>query len=392
MRNYSSRSIGTVGLLLMLAGSAPAAEFTGLGDLAGGDYRSTADAVSADGSVVVGTSRVGSGVEGNRAFRWTASGGMEELGGLPGLGSYYSWANGVSADGSAVVGQIRSSAGNEAFLWSESTAMVGLGDLPGGQDRSNAYGVSADGSVVVGVGYDSVGPQAVRWTQQGQILPLGNLPGVSQGYGLAVSADGSTIIGYCQGLQGFRWTQGTGTLPLGDLPGGPVGSQALGLSADGSVIVGGSAGQYSTGSASFEAFRWTQETEMVSLGSLPGGTPQSTADAVSADGSIVVGNSNMLPSWEGGEAFIWDAEHGMRDLHDLLIDDYGLEESLQGWTLQRATDVSADGRVIVGWGTNPAGQPEGWLAVVPEPSSTTLLGVALLVLLAYARPGRRGRR
>ena len=62
-------------------------------------YDSYAYAVSADGTVVVGeVFTVGAKW---RAFRWTASGGMQGLGTLGGSGS---WANGVSADGSVVVG------------------------------------------------------------------------------------------------------------------------------------------------------------------------------------------------------------------------------------------------------------------------------------------------
>ncbi len=48
------------------------AGFQGLGDLEGKIYRSSAYAVSADGSAVVGSSTSNSGSE---AFRWTASGG-----------------------------------------------------------------------------------------------------------------------------------------------------------------------------------------------------------------------------------------------------------------------------------------------------------------------------
>lgn len=391
MRDSLRLFVGFLAMIWTSASATSAAEFTGLGDFPGGDYRSTAAAVSADGSVVVGTSRVGTGVQGNRAFYWTPAGGMELLGGLPGMSSYWSWAKGVSADGSTIVGQIRSSAGNQAYRWTKPTGMIALADLPGGQVRTDAYSVSADGSVIAGEGYDSAGAQAVRWNAQGQILRLGNLPGASQGYGLSVSADGSTIVGYCQGLKGFRWTPAEGMLPLGDLPGGPVGSQALDVSADGSVVVGGGAGVHSTGSASFEAFRWTQESGSVSLGDLPGGPVQSTASAVSADGAVVVGRSNMLPSWEGGDAFIWDAEHGMRDLQDVLIHEFDLGASLQGWNLYIATDVSADGRVIVGEGTNPAGQTEAWRAVVPEPPSVILVSIAVLGLLAYARRIRNGR-
>jgi hypothetical protein len=33
-----------------------------------------------------------------------------------------------------------------------------------------------------------------------------------------------------------------------------------------------------------------------------------------------------------------------------------------GWTLRSPTAVSQSGNVIVGWGINPAGQTEGWIA------------------------------
>jgi probable HAF family extracellular repeat protein len=66
----------------------------GLGDLPGGVFESTATAVSADGSVIVGT---GASASGNQAFRWTGGGGMQGLGALPG-GVFLSGAYGVSAD------------------------------------------------------------------------------------------------------------------------------------------------------------------------------------------------------------------------------------------------------------------------------------------------------
>jgi len=41
--------------------------------------------------------------------------------------------------------------------------------------------------------------------------------------------------------------------------------------------------------------------------------------------------------------------------------------------------------LIVGRGTNPAGDSEGWYAVIPEPSSGMLLGFGLLSLIATTR-------
>ena len=76
---------------------------------------------------------------------------------------------------------------------------------------------------------------------------------------------------------------------LGDLPGGQIASFATAVSADGSVVVGESSSAASD--CCGEAFRWSVETGMMPLGDLPGGFDhfQSSAQGVSADGSVVVG-------------------------------------------------------------------------------------------------------
>jgi len=62
-------------------------------------------AINADGSVVVGWSDATFAFEERLAFRWTRPGGMEVL---PPLPNYFgAYASGVSADGSVVVGTSR---------------------------------------------------------------------------------------------------------------------------------------------------------------------------------------------------------------------------------------------------------------------------------------------
>ncbi len=65
---------------------------------------------------------------------------------LPG-GADQSLAFGVN-DAGQVVGYSSASTGNRAFLWSASTGMQNLGDLPGGSDVSQAAGVNNAGQVV----------------------------------------------------------------------------------------------------------------------------------------------------------------------------------------------------------------------------------------------------
>ncbi len=51
---------------------------------------------------------------------------------------------------------------------------------------------------------------------------------------------------------------------------------------------------------------------------------------------------------------------GMSDLKSVL--EIELELDLTGWTLIQASAVSDDGLKIAGWGINPSGQTEAWVA------------------------------
>jgi probable HAF family extracellular repeat protein len=186
----------------------------------------------------------------------------------------------------------------------------------------------------------------VAWAAQPslaqQLIWLGTLGGnLSEASG--VSADGSVVVGRAWNAAGqgraFRWTAARGMQDLGTLGGDR--SEARGVSADGSVVVGwaeNAAGQE-------RAFRWTAARGMQDLGTLGG--DESWAYAVSADGSVVVGGARNAAG--DRRAFRWTAAGGMEDLNityaHLLTD---------GSKLWEAYAISPDGRYIVGSGYNAA--------------------------------------
>lgn len=69
-----------------------------------------------------------------------------------------------------------------------------------------------------------------------------------------------------------------------------------------------------------------------------------------------------------------NATNGMQEL-DVVLGASGA--NLTGWQLTRARGISADGEPIVGYGTNPLGQTEAFIAVIPEPTTALLMGLGL---------------
>lgn len=334
-----------------------AQSFSGMGDLAGGDVSSYASHVSCNGEIVSGTSHTAGGYRGGM---WTAGTGLVMLSGAP-ANMTESQAYGVSGVGTTIVGRMMYSATTGAsFRWTQSQGMVAMPATPWPDNMATlALCTSFDGSVVSGTTYDTnTGlTTAYRWTSGSGYTKVPLLANAVGGTGYGLSGNGTWVVGYCSMPGGseqraFRWSAGTGTQYLGDLPGDLLYSSASAASHDGSVVVGGSYG--STGE---QPFRWTAGGGMVGLGNFASPVPNGSASACSGDGSVIVGHSRLGNDYE---AFVWDAVNGMRSVRSVLQSKGVIVPA--GWKLTYAQDVSYDGTVIVGQGTNPQGNIEGWVA------------------------------
>jgi probable HAF family extracellular repeat protein len=375
--------------LQMLPGLCSAASFLPLGFLPGRYHTSGANAVSSDGSVVVGHGSSSSSI--NEAFRWTSATGMVGLGSL---NPEAPWSNAfaTSSDGSIIVGTSyvpgeRNLFG--VFRWSSETGFVGL-VLPAGSDEAWGVGVSGDGSLTLG---NTFGPSSysrfkgsVLWTSGGGQIPVGDATSSGHLFASGISADGNVVIGSTisptNRSEAAYWTNTGGISGLGDPLSDTYSSGAYAVSADGAVIVGSI---HPTGDENFdEAFRWTRNTGMVGLGRLPGATG-SKALGVSGDGSIVVGLSFSEALYDS-EAMIWSESAGLKRLLDVLVAQGAT--GLDGWTLNYAAGISEDGRWVVGDGENPNGDREAFLAniaAVPAPAALWLLGTGCLGLVGVMR-------
>ncbi len=160
------------------------------------------------------------------------------------------------------------------------------------------------------------------------------------GGGLAygVSDDGTIAVGYGRDAddesEAFRWTEETGMVglgSLGDAVGKNLGSRAYEISGDGSVIVGWSENpeeKQPRNNYGLEAFRWTEDPEWLVWATCPVVVLAASRGAVSGDGSVIGGIARPTP-----EARLLSGTklNGMRSLQDVLTNEYGLD--LTGWQL-----------------------------------------------------------
>lgn len=179
--------------------------------LPNGDKLTTATQLSDDGNTAFGY-RLG-GVSGFASIGavWTATGGVEALVPPDGFAEVHPALKAISADGSVSVGMVANTDVNgvyldlQAYRWTASGGVQGLGYLPG-DDRSEAYAVTPDGTTILGSSYSSSGTSTlVLWSETGGMTEL-NSPQIpfysTLTGGGGISADGQLIMvsGYIQRL------------------------------------------------------------------------------------------------------------------------------------------------------------------------------------------------
>jgi len=333
---------------------------------------------------------------------------FQRLGDLPG-GNSRSKAYGASADSLVVLGlSNKGPTDNKPFRWTAATPMQGLGYLPAGRSYSSAYAASPHGSIITGWS----GSKLFRWVdlnRNGTVeinekldnhdefglgdfnhdeFGLGDFPaGIFTSNARGLTHDGSALVGMPNAdrdKEAFSWTDFKSNglidlnkkldvrpeLGLGRLPGGSERNAAHDVSADPPVV------GWANSESGRQAFRWQDLDEDgivnndqkldtnpdLALGDLPDAPFNSTPYAVSADGSVVVGYGTADADRKSG-----------------LVDDWGLH--LDGWTISQARGRADDSLAIIGVGINPDGYTKAWIAGIPEATALTLLGVGGLAFL-----------
>ncbi len=326
------------------------------------------------------------------AYRWTPNQGLQWLGFFwppdPSEGLPNSIAYSASGNGSVVVGTTVFNLYHvinlpvweyQGFRWTAAGSPTTLPWLSG-DDESYPLDVSNDGSIAVGMSYE-VAPwllginywaAAVQWTN-GSPQELDLLSGDDDGYAVAVSDNGSVIVGQSGELSDYWrpavWVNGTvnelGRLTTASCSKVPysfvkVDSWTISLagcdhvtnvSGDGSVAVG----QLFDGTDLVPVY-WSTSTRQPSTLPLLPNDSEGAALCASSDGMIIGGHS-------GGRAVIWDRSSGGQPQRaDAVLQAAGLAPKISGWQFLDISAMSSNGKIIAGRGKKPNGQQWVWWA------------------------------
>ncbi len=274
---------------------------------------------------------------------------------------------GLSANGDFAVGykQVGPGSGTltEAFVRQLAGAPQTLVSSLGATAQINAAtSINDDGSVIVGYSAPASSfpsdatRRGQRWQLSGGVYTATLINPLVAGKTITpkgVNSDGSVVVGVAtrsnDSPAAFRWTAAGGAVDIG-IPGDPQfgGDEATDTSGDGSVVVGQMQGpRVDLGGGiilgTFRAFRWASPfiTGLGVIGTVP--LTSSVSTGVSTDGSVVVGTST--PNGSPASAFRWLSRTNMQDLNTLMAS-AGVD--MTGKRLISATDVSGDGKTIVG--------------------------------------------
>jgi probable HAF family extracellular repeat protein len=306
--------------------------------------------VSASGAVVSG------GFDNGGGFYWMPTTGVIFAGGEQ--------AAAVSRDGHTIVGSARDSNRIlQAGIWTGGTEWRLLGSFAGSagpcdSSLSQATGVNRDGQTVVGFAYSGcTSAHAFRWQESGGMVDLGSTVQGRPSRALGVSADGMIVVGDQTTSEGFsqgaRWAGGRQGLMTG--PEGPAGS-AMAANHDGSIVVGRVCVPSSGRVGDQSAWIWKTQGGLTCLAAprrlVSPGPPIVVEAAATSDDGQMIGGSHGIGA--DSNAVLWIG--GQPTYLKEFLQANGLPNAFRTWiNTGTITGISPDGRVLVGWGAAVGG-------------------------------------
>ncbi|MBY0312798.1 MAG: hypothetical protein K2W85_12075 [Phycisphaerales bacterium] len=346
----SSPAIGTIlsatAVFLTLVGSTAAQTINPVAPISGGSF-SRADAVNNTGTAATGYTDNAASID--TTLRWTNPGGSVSLGLLSG-GVFNSYGEAMDSTGTILAGYGDSFGTTRAFRWTTGGGYQVLPYIPAGSGLMQAFGISQSGAIVVGSCNLGGSNRAFLWNSASPATStnLGTLPLQTSSAALGISGDGSTVVGN-SGSRAFRWTSAGGMQDLGSLP-LMIWAEGKAANTNGTVITG----RYNSGLGEF-GYRWTSTGGMVALPNTPAGALALRPRAINGDGSVIVGQ--VVDNLAGFTGFIWTPSVGSQTIIPHL---QARAVNMTGWTITDVTGISPDGRAMCGHGTY-LGNPVGWV-------------------------------
>jgi len=356
------------------AGATPTISYPDAAIIGSSNKDYTIDLISGNGRNFIGTSKNHSDSQYNTIFKYNGSTSNSYNLTLS-IGNPL-YMVGTSDDGSIIAANVSAGSYNYGIVLNNGTANYDL--YSGTYDSSYVEGVSSNGTVLFNVSDsttsgDEFTYRAFLYSSGGTATPI--TTSLDYTDGIAISRDSSTIVGGYRenpldNISAFKYSGGSFT-NLGFLPGFTSLSYALATSDDGSVIAGASA--LFGAPNQYRAFGYNSTDGMFDLGTIAafGSGGNYEASIVSGDGSVIVGHANngtddvydtsgIVPTQQ--HAFKYTDADGIVDIGVLSGKDYSL-----------ANAISADGSIIVGR-SGVAGSTASDLAFKYEDGEMTSLG------------------
>ena len=281
-----------------------------------------------DAGQVVGQSVNAQGLE--RTFVWSARRGMLEVDVLPDVG--YTGRSLINNQG-VVTGLMSTPNGNRAYRWSRTDGVIDLGTLLPFEPGPTYASAINDAGVIAGnsrIGASQ--SHAFRWAFGSGIVDIHGID-ATDSIAVGIDAAGNIAGNYFDTRQGdvtrraFVWTPGAGMRPLTS---GAGNLQVTGMTASGRVV-----GGINDLSGNYRAFTWTRAGGVVDLGTLDGA--YSSPGGANNNGQVVGNAENRSGQMR---PFVWSARYGMVDLSTRL------RHVPPGLLLENATAISDNGSIV----------------------------------------------